>query len=55
MGRISMATRDELIGALVTRYAAGKRKERGRILDEGIVTLTLDWRRGTKATMSRRS
>jgi hypothetical protein len=34
MGRISMATRHELVGALVTRYAAGNRKERGRILDE---------------------
>ena len=34
MGRISMATRDELVGALVTRYAASNRKERGRILDE---------------------
>ena len=34
MGRISMATRDELVGALVTRYAASDRKERGRILDE---------------------
>ena len=34
MGRISMATRDELAGALVTRYAASNRKEQGRILDE---------------------
>lgn len=34
MGRISMATRDELVGALVTRYTASNRKERGRILDE---------------------
>jgi hypothetical protein len=31
MGRISMATRDELVGAPVTRYAASDRKERGRI------------------------
>ena len=29
-----MATRDELLGALVTRYSARIRKERGRILDE---------------------
>src|ERR1700722_13605027 len=34
MGQISMATRDELVGALATRYAASDRKERGRILDE---------------------
>jgi hypothetical protein len=34
MGQISMATRDELVGALVTRYAGSNRKERGRILDE---------------------
>jgi hypothetical protein len=34
MGRISMATWDELVGALVTRYAASNRRERGRILDE---------------------
>jgi hypothetical protein len=31
MGRISMATRDELVGALVTRYGASNRRERGRI------------------------
>ena len=34
MGRISMATRDELVAALSGRYAASTRKERGRILDE---------------------
>ena len=34
MGRISMATRDELVAALVGRYAASNREERGRILDE---------------------
>jgi hypothetical protein len=34
MGRISMATRDELVGALAGRYAASNRKERDRILDE---------------------
>jgi hypothetical protein len=34
MGRISMATRDELVGALAGRYAASNRKERGCILDE---------------------
>ena len=34
MGRISMATRDELVVALATRYASGNRKERGQILDE---------------------
>ena len=34
MGQISMAARDELVAALVTRYAASGRDERGRILDE---------------------
>jgi hypothetical protein len=34
MGQISMATRDELVAALATRYAASSRDERGRILDE---------------------
>jgi hypothetical protein len=34
MGQISMATRDELVVALVGRYASSSRKERGRILDE---------------------
>ncbi|MGH7106770.1 MAG: ISNCY family transposase, partial [Acetobacteraceae bacterium] len=34
MGRLSMATRNELVDALLGRYAAGDRKERGRILDE---------------------
>lgn len=34
MGRISMATRDELVAALAGRYAVASREERGRILDE---------------------
>src|SRR4051812_10567202 len=34
MGEISMAARDELVGALGGRYASSNRKERGRILDE---------------------
>ena len=34
MGQISMATRDELVGALAGRYASSSRKHRGRILDE---------------------
>jgi hypothetical protein len=34
MGRISMATRDELVVALAGRYASSNRKERGQILDE---------------------
>src|SRR6201995_921766 len=34
MGRISMATRDELVWALAGRYATSSRKDRGRILDE---------------------
>ena len=34
MGRISMATRDELVAVVAGRYALGNRLERGRILDE---------------------
>jgi hypothetical protein len=34
MGRISMATRDELVAAVRGRYARSSRAERGRILDE---------------------
>ena len=34
MGRISMATRDELVIVLAGRYASSSRKHRGRILDE---------------------
>ncbi len=34
MGRISMATRKELLAALAGRYATSSREERGRILDE---------------------
>ena len=34
MGQISMATRDELVGALAARYGASNRVERGSILDE---------------------
>ena len=34
MGQISMATRDELVGALAGRYVVSNRQERGRILDE---------------------
>ena len=34
MGRIGMATRDELVGALTVRYTASNRRERVRILDE---------------------
>jgi hypothetical protein len=34
MGRISMATRDELVVALAGRYASSNRQERGRIVDE---------------------
>ena len=39
MGQISMAARDELVDALLGRYALGNRKDRGRILDE-FVALT---------------
>src|SRR6201988_1974992 len=34
MGRISMATRNELLAALAGHYATSSREERGRILDE---------------------
>jgi len=34
MRSISMTTRDELVLALVGRYAAGSRSDRGRMLDE---------------------
>jgi hypothetical protein len=34
MGRVSMATRKELLAALAGRYATSSRAERGRILDE---------------------
>ena len=34
MRRVSMATRDELVAAVVERYRKGKRAEKGRILDE---------------------
>jgi hypothetical protein len=36
MRRVSMATRDELIGAVIERYGHGGRDEKGRILDEFI-------------------
>jgi hypothetical protein len=39
MRLISMTTRDELVGALAGRYAAGSRADRGRMLDE-FATLT---------------
>ena len=34
MGRLSTATRDELVVAAGRRYAEADRRERGRILDE---------------------
>ena len=34
MGRVSMATRDELVAAVALRYGAGSRVEKTRILDE---------------------
>src|SRR3954451_14441025 len=34
MRRVSMATRDELVAAVIERYSKGKRAEKGRILDE---------------------
>lgn len=39
MRRVSMATRDEVVAAVVERYARSSRLERGRILDE-LVALT---------------
>src|SRR3954452_21019246 len=32
--RVSMATRDELVAAVIERYSKGRRAEKGRILDE---------------------
>src|SRR5215210_3775989 len=34
MRRVSMATRDELVAAVIGRYGRGGRDEKGRILDE---------------------
>src|SRR5215217_4814954 len=34
MRRVSMATRDELVAAVIERYSKGTRAEKGRILDE---------------------
>src|SRR3954463_2308035 len=34
MRRVSMATRDELVAAVIERYRNGRRAEKGRILDE---------------------
>src|SRR3954468_20273368 len=34
MRRVSMATRDELVAAVIERYSKGRRGEKGRILDE---------------------
>src|SRR4051812_24805507 len=34
MSRVSMATRDELVAAVIERYSKGRRAEKGRILDE---------------------
>src|SRR4051812_1639025 len=34
MRRVSMATRDELVAAVIERYSKGRRAEKGRILDE---------------------
>ena len=60
MRRVSMATRDELVAAVVDRYARSDRTERGRILDE-FVAVTGHHRkhamrllRGGKAARDRR-
>src|SRR3954453_13382497 len=34
MRRVSMATQDELVAAVIERYSNGRRAEKGRILDE---------------------
>ena len=34
MRRVSIATRDELVAAVIERYSKGRRAEKGRILDE---------------------
>ena len=41
MGRISMATRDELVVAVAGRHARASRLERGRILDEFVAVTGL--------------
>ena len=52
MGQISMATRDELVGALATRYVASDRKGRGRILDELVAVSGLHRKRSGAAWQS---
>jgi hypothetical protein len=48
MGRVSMATRDELVAALVERYAGGSRAERGLILDEFVAVTKFHRKHATR-------
>ena len=48
MRRISMATRDELVVALVERYAGGSRAERGLILDEFVAVTKFHRKHATR-------
>jgi hypothetical protein len=48
MGRIRMATRDELVVALARRYVASNRKERGRLLDEFVAVSGLHRKDGMR-------
>jgi hypothetical protein len=41
MRRVSMATRDELVAAVIERYSKGRRAEKGRILDEFVAVTGL--------------
>src|SRR3954447_5628183 len=41
MRRVSMATRDELVAAVIERYSKGRRAEKGRILGEFVAVTGL--------------
>jgi hypothetical protein len=54
MRRVSMATRDELVAALVERYAWGSRRERGLILDEFVAVTKFHRKRATCTVLAKR-
>jgi hypothetical protein len=53
MGRVSMATRDELVAALVELYAVGSRAERGLILDEFVAVTKFHRKHATRLLKGR--
>ncbi len=55
MGRISMATRNELLAALTERYGTSSREERGRILDEFTAVSGLHRKRAMRLLRAGRS